>query len=197
MYSTSLQKAEDKYGVPKETIASVLWIETRHGSYLGNNHIPSVYLSTALSGQDEFIEFNVKEMDAKFTGTSDEREKLVDKIKARAKKKSDWAIGELVSLEKISRKSPVKVDSLYGSWAGAFGISQFLPSSYRSWAVDGNGDGQINLFDFDDAIHSVANYLKSNGWGNSEEARRKAVFHYNNSRAYVDAVLKLAELSKQ
>jgi membrane-bound lytic murein transglycosylase B len=39
----------------------------------------------------------------------------------------------------------------------------------------------------------VANYLKTNGWGPTERQQRKAVFHYNNSTAYVNAVLKLAE----
>jgi membrane-bound lytic murein transglycosylase B len=48
-----------------------------------------------------------------------------------------------------------------------------------------------------DAVFSVANYLKTNGWGETEDEQRKAVFHYNNSSAYVDAVLKLAELIKE
>ena len=196
-YKEPLEKAEQKYGVPKEVIASVLWIETRHGSYLGNNHIPSVYLSTALTSQNEFVELNIIEMDSKFKGTQKERNALVEKIKARSKKKSAWAIGEIIALEKIQKRFPIPIDSIYGSWAGAFGISQFLPSSYKAWAVDGNGDNIVNLFDYDDAIHSVGNYLKSNGWGDSEEARRKAVYHYNNSRAYVDAVLTLAELAKK
>ena len=52
-----------------------------------------------------------------------------------------------------------------GSYAGAMGLGQFMPSSYRKWAVDGDGDGKINLFDSHaDAIHSVANYLKDHGW---------------------------------
>jgi len=45
----------------------------------------------------------------------------------------------------------------------------------------------------EDAIHSVGNYLNVNGWGNARQAQEKAVFHYNNSKDYVDAVLKLAE----
>lgn len=52
-----------------------------------------------------------------------------------------------------------------GSYAGAMGLGQFMPSSYRKWAVDGDGDGKINLFESHaDAIHSVANYLADHGW---------------------------------
>lgn len=190
-----LSEAEAKYNVPKEVISSILWIESRYGNYLGTHHIPSVYLSTALASQQEFIEMNIVEMDLKFSGNKSEREKLVEKIKSRATRKADWAIGELLALEKMKNKN-IAIDSIYGSWAGAFGMSQFLPSSYMRWAVDGNGDGVVNLFNLDDAVYSVANYLKSNGWGDTDEKQRKAVFHYNNSKAYVDAVLKLAELSK-
>ncbi len=191
-----LERAEKKYKVEKEVIASILWIETRHGSYLGNNHIPSVFLSAALSNEKDFIDLNIAELDAKFDGTPEEHEKLVEKVKSRSKRKADWALGELVSLEKINSKMPYPVDSLYGSWAGAFGMSQFLPSSYKSLAVDGNGDGKIDLFNVDDAVYSVANYLSANGWKQTEKSQRKAVYRYNNSTAYVDAVLKLCEMSK-
>lgn len=52
-----------------------------------------------------------------------------------------------------------------GSYAGAMGTGQFMPSSYRTWAVDGDGDGTRDLFASQpDAIHSVANYLKRHGW---------------------------------
>jgi len=51
-----------------------------------------------------------------------------------------------------------------GSYAGAMGIGQFMPSSYRQYAVDGNADGQINLWQVDDAIASVAHYLQQYGW---------------------------------
>ena len=56
-----------------------------------------------------------------------------------------------------------------GSYAGAMGMAQFMPSSYRAWAVDGNDDGSRDLFGTpDDAIASVANYLKAHGWKRGE-----------------------------
>lgn len=57
------------------------------------------------------------------------------------------------------------LDTTLGSYAGAMGMGQFIPSSYRKWAVDGNGDGKRDLFhDTDDAIASVANYFHVHGW---------------------------------
>jgi membrane-bound lytic murein transglycosylase B len=191
------QAAEDKFNVPKEVICSVLWIETRHGGFLGSNHLATVFLSTAMSNQKEFIDANTQSMKETFEGDADQLNAMIEKVKARAEKKTNWAINELVAMEKITKISPIPVVEIHGSWAGAFGISQFLPSSYLQWAVDGDNDGKINLFELEDAVFSVANYLKVNGWGDSDEDKRKAVFHYNNSNAYVDAVLKLADKIKK
>ncbi|MFW5663030.1 MAG: lytic transglycosylase domain-containing protein, partial [Bacteroidota bacterium] len=88
----------------------------------------------------------------------------------------------------------IDIMNLEGSWAGAFGISQFLPSSYINWAVDGDDNGIIDLFTLEDAVFSVGNYLKVNGWDDEENSRRDAVFHYNNSSAYVNAVFSLASM---
>ncbi len=195
-YNAILSLAEVKYGVPKEVITAILWIETKHGTYLGNNHIVSVYLSTAMCDHPEFVEINKKELRKDFTGSANELKEYEKKIDERSTKKAKWALEQLIALEKLDKISPLPIMDLKGSWAGAFGWSQFLPSSYVSWAVDGNSDGIINLFDAEDAIFSVANYLKINGWGEDKEKQRKAVFHYNNSTAYVDAVLTLTEKIK-
>lgn len=191
-----LELAELIYGVPKEVIASVLWIETRHGGYLGNSNVVSVYLSTAMCNEKTYLDMNLKNLKDKFNGSSNELAQLEKKIYERSKKKADWAIEQLVALYKIEKNSNISVLDIKGSWAGAFGMSQFIPTSYLSWAVDGNNDGKIDLFNLSDAVYSVANYLKSNGWGEEDSLQRAAVFHYNNSNAYVDAVLKLATLVK-
>ena len=191
-YEQILVKAERKYGVPKEVITSVIWVETKFGKFLGRNHVPSVYLSTAMANQEEFIKLNKEELHENFEGSEEETKKLEKKIESRAERKSEWALGELLALQKIHEDTLLTITNLEGSWAGAFGLSQFLPSSYVRWAVDGNDDGRIDLFDMEDAFFSVANYLKSNGWGSTRKAKRKAVYHYNNSSDYVDAVFELA-----
>lgn len=191
-----LKAAEDKFSVPKEVIASILWVETRHGRVLGRNSIVSVFFSTALVEKEDFIIMNKKAVRENSDIAEADYPEYDKKIEARAKKKAEWAINEILALEKMSKQRKINVAGIHGSWAGAFGMSQFLPSSYMSWAVDGNSDGVIDLFNKKDAIFSVANYLKTNGWGTADSNKRAAVFHYNNSNDYVDAILKLAAKSE-
>ena len=72
-------------------------------------------------------------------------------------------LGHLFALE---RDEPtLDVTSLRGSYAGAMGLGQFMPSSYRLWAKDGDGDGHRNLIDnLDDVFASIANYFVVHGW---------------------------------
>ncbi len=197
-----LSLVEAKYNIPKEYIVSILYIETRHGNYTGNNHVVSVFLTTALSNNSEIVEENIMKLTEYYQKNKDKIEKnkdldyYLDKYITRANKKAKWALGELNALEKINSKNTINIFELEGSYAGAFGWSQFLPSSYNSWAIDGNNDEKIDLFDKEDAIFSVGNYLMKNGWENNEDGRYKAIFHYNNSKDYVNSVITLAEKIK-
>lgn len=187
-----LKRAEDRFSVPSEVITAILWVETKFGSYLGNHHLVSVFLSTALSSKYEFVRLNMNEINNNNTLDSIAKDTLKQKLLLRSKRKSDWALEQLIYLDSARKKLPVNVTTLKGSWAGAFGLSQFLPSSYVRWAVDGDNDGIIDLFKLEDAVFSVANYLKSNGWSDATKDKHAAVFHYNNSDDYVKAVLTLA-----
>jgi lytic murein transglycosylase len=72
---------------------------------------------------------------------------------------------ELIDALRILEEGHVAVEALRGSWAGAMGQTQFMPSSFRRYAVDGDGDGRKDIWaSADDAIASTANYLKQNGW---------------------------------
>jgi membrane-bound lytic murein transglycosylase B len=188
-----LKSVEQKYGIPKEIITSILWTETRIGDYLGKHHLPSVFFSTALVDATENLTSNLDVVE-KFDTTESAKVELRKKVIDRSAKKHKWAVNELVNMWKLEKSGTIDFDKVYGSWAGAFGMSQFLPSSHISFAVDGDGDGKIDLFETCDAVNSVANYLDANGWGKSIEEQRKAIYSYNNSTAYVDAILKLAGL---
>lgn len=73
--------------------------------------------------------------------------------------------GELLALLKLIDKGDLKPAGLTGSWAGAFGHTQFMPSTYARIAVDGDGDGRRDLVaSIPDALASTANYLKQSGW---------------------------------
>ncbi len=187
-----LSAVEKQRNVPKEIVASILWIESRCGTITGSYHVPSVYLSLVLADDEHYIQESLdrvlsdQQLDSAKT---DSVKKLIEK---RAARKSTWAIKELKALEEIDRRGVMNVSKLNGSWAGAFGFPQFLPSSYRSWAVDGNADGVIDLYNLADAAHSIGNYLRDNGWTSKPAKQRKAVHHYNNSDAYVNAVFTLA-----
>src|SRR5688572_29147672 len=71
-------------------------------------------------------------------------------------------LGQFITLSKEEQVDPL---TAMGSYAGAMGASQFMPSSYRRYAVYGGDDNQRDLFaDWDDIIASVANYFKAHGW---------------------------------
>jgi membrane-bound lytic murein transglycosylase B len=113
-------------------------------------------------------------------------------------RRSSWAEAELIELLCICKEQNKDPLSIKGSWAGAFGISQFVPTSYTKFAVDGNNDGVIDLFDFSDAAASIANYLKSHGYEKNRPLdNREAIYAYNHCDDYVKAIFAYAEALKQ
>ena len=79
--------------------------------------------------------------------------------------RAEFFRGELAQFIALSHEEKVDPLTAMGSYAGAMGASQFMPSSYRRYAVDGGNDHQRDLFaDWDDIIASVANYFKEHGW---------------------------------
>jgi membrane-bound lytic murein transglycosylase B len=72
---------------------------------------------------------------------------------------------ELAQFLLLVREQGFEVETPVGSYAGAMGMPQFIPSSYRAYAVDGDGDGRVDLWgSMDDILASVANYFKAHGW---------------------------------
>ncbi|MFC2154180.1 lytic transglycosylase domain-containing protein [Candidatus Altiarchaeota archaeon] len=112
---------------------------------------------------------------------------------------------ELVELLKFCQKHGTDPHSLRGSYAGALGVSQFVPSSLNKLFIDGDGDGKPDPANMVDAIHSVAHYLKnwrqdSNGWVKGQKPSEKqrnrnwrAIKAYNRSNNYARAVVDIAE----
>ena len=81
-------------------------------------------------------------------------------------RRAEFFEGELLTLLKILQRGAARPEQLRGSWAGAMGHTQFMPSSYQRLAVDFNGDGRSNIWDDDptDALASTAAYLAQAGW---------------------------------
>ncbi|ADW16252.1 lytic murein transglycosylase B [Desulfobulbus propionicus DSM 2032] len=79
-------------------------------------------------------------------------------------RRGDYFRGELESYLLMAREEGIDPARPVGSFAGAMGLGQFMPSSFRKWAVDFNGDGRRDLWNAEDAIGSVANYFAQHGW---------------------------------
>ena len=80
------------------------------------------------------------------------------------KRRSEFFTNELLILLKLVESDKIDYKTLYGSWAGAFGFFQFMPSTIKNYAIDYNGDNFIDLKDSTDAYASAANYLSNIGW---------------------------------
>ncbi len=155
-----------KQGVDGTIIASILFVETNFGKQIGGYSVSNVYANIIAFG---------------------------NKNKAE-KRKTNWAIKQMRALQTMWKKGKINIFALTGSWAGAFGISQFIPSSYIAYAVDGNGDGKIDLYNLNDAIASVSNFLIKEGWNGKN--RLKTILHYNKSIYYGQTVIKLSNILK-
>jgi lytic murein transglycosylase len=82
-----------------------------------------------------------------------------------AHRRRDYFRSELFNTLKILQRGDVRPEHLMGSWAGAFGHTQFMPSTFLRTAVDGDGDGRRDIVDsVPDALASTANYLAKSGW---------------------------------
>ncbi|MEA3348221.1 MAG: lytic murein transglycosylase [Pseudomonadota bacterium] len=177
---------EAKYGVEAELVTAIFLIESDLGRYPGRYKLLQVFVSLASCNQEEYLRKVYDELRPQYP------ELDYQWLKRRAQKKSAWGYEQLVALLRLTDR--VEVDQVKGSWAGAFGICQFIPSSCLKYAVDGSGDGRIDLYDFQDAAASVANYLTVHGWhlGLDRQAREEVVWSYNHSRLYCRTVVELA-----
>jgi len=89
-------------------------------------------------------------------------------------RRSDFFTSELIHAFHILIDNEIDPEDMRGSWAGAVGHTQFMPSSYRRYAVDGDGDGKIDLWNsVPDALTSAANFLQSLGWHAQERWGRE------------------------
>ena len=98
-------------------------------------------------------------------------------------RRSKFFKSELIQFFLLTRENNLDILKTKGSYAGAMGFSQFISSSYRAYAVDFDGDGYIDLFNsVEDAIGSIANYLKIHGW--KKEGKIVTKSYPNNVRKF-------------
>lgn len=190
----SFKRTEKLYQVSPHVVASLLWIESRHGQNIGNFHVPSVFIHLLHGERRDVIRYlKAKAPEFATSGTTVSHHQLQD-VEVRARRRASWALSELRALAKI-RKWRWQIDSAFrGSFSGAFGIAQFIPSSYVKWARSAIPGKQPDLSVPEDAIESTSHYLRDHGWKPEDPATHMtALMKYNNSRDYAQAILNLAE----
>lgn len=186
-----LQRAEKAFGVEKEIITAIMLVETRLGTYTGTQDAINI-LATMAALSDKGVR------DAFYSQIPVEGRLTREKYDKKANDKSEWAYRELKALLTYTSRDGFDPFTIKSSYAGALGIAQFMPSNILTLAYDGNADGKINLFEHEDAIFSIAKYLKHYGWaaGISEEKAKKVLRRYNNSGYYVDILMKISDRLK-
>ncbi|MEN4984514.1 lytic murein transglycosylase [Acinetobacter modestus] len=125
-----LNRVEQAYGVPAETVVAVWGVESNYGDISGKYPLLQALGTLSCEGR-----------------------------------RQSYFRGEFFAAMRILQRGDLTQDQLYGSWAGAFGHTQFMPSTYERLAVDFDGDGRRDLVSSTtDALASTANFLKQAGW---------------------------------
>ena len=113
------------------------------------------------------------------------------------KRRSKYFSNELITLLKLVDKKIVSLDDLKGSWAGAHGNFQFMPTSIKNYAIDYNKDGKIDLYEsLEDSFASAANYLKKIGWDRNPWGVKVQLSKKIDSKSFTYDARKLAQQKK-
>ena len=186
-HSGALAAAEERYGVAREIITAIMLVETQLGTLVGNQTVFNI-LSTMAALDDPAVR------KAFWKDLPTDRRLKRNAFEKKADRKSSWAYAELKALLKYVKAERIDPVAIQGSYAGAMGYCQFMPSNALRLGVDGNGDERVDLFDHTDAIASVGNYLKHHGWkpGMTRKQQFKVILKYNYSKPYANTILDIA-----
>jgi len=184
-------RVEQKFGVDKTVIAAIILVETGLGTFVGKR--PVINTLTTMAA----LSAPVVREDVWAALDENKRISREDFLK-KSELKSAWAYKELTAFLRYVDHEKIDPFSVKGSYAGAMGIPQFMPSNILFLAEDGNEDGIIDLFDHADAIASVANYLKHHGWQSDLDhgKTQKVLYAYNHSDPYVTILMRISKLLK-
>ncbi len=188
-HSASFKAAEEKFGVDPRVITAIILVETKFGRYMGRRSILNTLSTMAVLTQPRQREYLWEQLPKN-------RRYSRNQYDQKADQKSGWAYRELKAFLTYTQRHGIDPVEIKGSYAGALGLAQFMPSNILAYGEDGNGDGRIDLFHDADAIFSIASYLRHYGWkpGIDDKKAYKVVYHYNHSKYYVDTILKIRDL---
>ena len=159
----TLARAESEFGVPAQTIVGIIGVETIYGQQMGNFRV----------------------MDALATLAFD-----FPAAHPRAAERTEFFKRELEQFLSLTHRTNVDPFEPRGSYAGAMGLGQFMPSSWVRHAIDFDGDGSVDLFNSPaDAIGSVANYFIAHGWTPGMATHYSVQFDSDPARVQLDELL--------
>jgi len=134
-YRSLLDKIEARYGVDRHIVVAVWGMESTYGDALDD---PTVIKNVVQS---------------------------LATLAYADKKRAKFGRQQLVAALRILQRGDISVEGMTGSWAGAMGHTQFIPTTYEAYAVDFDGDGRRDIWNsIPDALGSTANYLRKSGW---------------------------------
>lgn len=185
---TILKKMERRFQVEKEVVVAILLVESRFGENMGKYRVIPTLASMALMDSPENLQKiyqNLRKNDPDLS---------YEQVESFAKRRAEWAYHELDCFLRIIRQEEIDPLEIYGSYAGAVGMAQFIPSSYLTHALSKKGF-ESWLLSKEDSINSIGNYLKSHGWKRnlSIEKKKQLIWYYNRSEPYVETILKVAQ----
>lgn len=186
-----LHKIEETFGIEKEVITAIFLVETDLGRKTGKYPVLNTFFSLALSGNETLFKT--------YLGNSTDLDFENETTKNRLRRRADWAYKELLYFIEISYKNQWDPFSIKGSIFGAFGYPQFVPKSYVLYGYDWDGDGKVDLYTIPDALASIANYLKLEGYKKEAERdyKKRIIMKYNISEPYAETILKISEVLKK
>lgn len=184
------RNASETYHVPSEVILSILQVESHCGKFTGRSSVWYRLARLVEAGSERNVNENYKRLKkagATFT-------------KAEVKKRGEYLVEtflpHLVATIEVAKLENLNPHDVLGSSAGAIGLPQFLPGNVKTFGIDGNKDGIIDLTTPSDAIFSVANFLSKHGWEKEikdHSKKRSVVWEYNRSDSYIDTVLTMSK----
>ena len=189
--STILNEVEMRFSVDKEVVTAILLVESRFGENIGKFRVLPTLASMAVMDSPENVEANYSVLRVA------DPEMTYDRVQGVAKKRASWAYQELKNFLLIVLRENVDPLEIRGSYAGAVGMAQFVPSSYLNYAESKNGFERW-LTSKEDAVFSIGNYLKSHGWNKNLplEKKKKILWYYNHSKPYIETVSLIAQKIK-
>jgi membrane-bound lytic murein transglycosylase B len=190
-YETDLTRIEAQYRVDRKVITAILLVETGLGASVGTRSTLNT-LSTLAALMDPTVR------DMLWNLIPDSKKISKEKFEKMAAARSKWAYEELKAFLTYADREGFDATAIPGSFAGAVGVAQFMPTNILAYGEDGNDDGVVDMLNHADSMASVANFLKSHGWhqGQSRKKAEKIIHYYNHSTYYVNTILKIARLLK-